>query len=108
MTAKKVRVEFLDGAGQGAGGITVKATGCAELQTAPTGQAFFLVEDENFAIFANGSEVYKGSLSSLPEKIVFKQDGGSWKAAWSAHTTASPDTPQLLGGVPCGLRAAFL
>ena len=81
MTAKKVRVEFLDGAGQGAGGITVKATGCAELQTAPTGQAFFLVEDENFAIFANGSEVYKGSLSSLPEKIVFKQEGGSWKAA---------------------------
>ena len=81
MSAKKVRVEFLDGAGQGTGGVTVKATGCAELQTAPTGQAFFLVEDENFAITANGAEIYKGTLSSMPEKITFKQDGGSWKAA---------------------------
>ena len=71
MSAKKVRVEFLDGAGQGTGGVTVKATG----------QAFFLVEDENFAITANGAEIYKGTLSSMPEKITFKQDGGSWKAA---------------------------
>lgn len=81
MGAKKVRVEFVDGSGQGVGGVTVKATGCSELQTAPTGQAFFLVEDENFAVFANGKEVYKGTLSSLPEKIVFHQDGASWKAA---------------------------
>ena len=79
--AKKVRVEFVDGSGQGVGGVTVKATGCSELQTAPTGQAFFLVDEENFAVTANGAEVYKGALSALPEKIVFKQDGGSWKAA---------------------------
>ena len=59
----------------------VKPTGCGELQTAPTGQAFFLVDDENFAITVNGAEVYKGTLSNLPEKIVFKQDGGNWKAA---------------------------
>lgn len=81
MGAKKVRVEFVDGSGQGVGGLTVKATGCGELQTAPTGQAFFLVDEENFAITVNGAEVYKGTLSNLPEKIVFKQDGGSWKAA---------------------------
>ena len=81
MGAKKVRVEFVDGSGQGVGGVTVKATGCSELQTAPTGQAFYLVDEENFAVTANGAEVYKGALSALPEKIVFKQDGGSWKAA---------------------------
>ena len=81
MGAKKVRVEFVDGSGQGVGGVTVKVTGCSELQTAPTGQACFLVYDENFAVTANGAEVYKGTLSALPEKIVFKQDGGSWKAA---------------------------
>ena len=81
MGAKKVRVEFVDGSGQGVGGVTVKATGCSELQTAPTGRAFFLVDEENFAVTANGAEVYKGTLSALPEKIVFKQDGGSWKAA---------------------------
>ncbi|WP_333708142.1 hypothetical protein [Ottowia beijingensis] len=81
MGAKKVRVEFVDGSGQGVGGVTVKVTGCSELQTAPTGQAFFLVDEENFAVTANGAEVYKGTLSALPEKIVFKQDGGSWKAA---------------------------
>lgn len=81
MGAKKVRVEFVDGSGQGVGGVTVKVTGCAELQTAPTGQAFFLVEDNAFAVFANGAEVYKGTLDSMPEKIVFKQDGGSWAAA---------------------------
>lgn len=81
MSAKKVRVEFVDGSGQGVGGVNVKATGCGELQTAPTGQAFFLVDEENFAIFAGGAEVYKGTLASVPEKIVFKQDGGSWKAA---------------------------
>ena len=81
MSAKKVRVEFLDGAGQGVAGVSVKASGCGELQTAPTGQAFFLVEDENFTIFANGKDVYTGSLSSLPEKIVFKQDGAGWVAA---------------------------
>lgn len=80
MSAKKVRVEFVDGSGQGVGGVNVKATGCSELQTAPTGQAIFLLEEENFAIFANGAEVYKGTLSSMPEKITFKQDGGSWKA----------------------------
>ena len=76
MSAKKVRVEFLDGSGQGVAGVPVKVTGCAELHS-----AFFLVEDENFAVFANGKEVYKGTLSSLPEKIVFHQDGASWKAA---------------------------
>lgn len=81
MSAKKVRVEFLDGAGQGVSGVAVKVSGCAELQTAPTGQAFFLVEDENFSVSANGKEVYKGSLSNLPEKIVFKQDGTSWAVA---------------------------
>ncbi len=81
MGAKKVRGEFVVGSGQGVGGVTVKATGCSELQTAPTGQAFFLVDEENFAVTANGAEVYKGTLSALPEKIVFKQDGGSWKAA---------------------------
>ena len=81
MRAKKVRVEFLDGSGQGVAGVAVEATGCAELQTAVTGQAFFLVEDENFVITANGKEAYKGSLSNLPEKIVFKEDGGAWKAA---------------------------
>ena len=81
MGAKKVRGEFVDGSGKGVGGVTVKATGCSELQTAPTGQAFFLVDEENFAVTANGAEVYKGTLSALPEKIVFKQDGGSWKAA---------------------------
>ena len=81
MSAKKVRVEVGDGSGQGVGGLNVKATGCGELQTAPTGQAFFLVDEENFAITVNGAEVYKGTLSNLPEKIVFKQDGGSWKAA---------------------------
>lgn len=37
MGAKKVRVEFVDGSGQGVGGVTVKATGCSELQTAPNG-----------------------------------------------------------------------
>ena len=47
MGAKKVRVEFVDGSGQGVGGLNVKATGCGELQTAPTGQAFFLVDEEN-------------------------------------------------------------
>ncbi|MDO5693747.1 MAG: hypothetical protein Q4G70_14940 [Pseudomonadota bacterium] len=81
MGAKKVRVEFVDASGQGVGGVTVKVTGCSELQTAPNGQAFFLVEDENFAVLANGAEVYKGTLSGMPEKIVFTQDGGSWKAA---------------------------
>ena len=81
MGAKKVRVEFVDASGQGVGGVVVTATGCAELQTAPTGQAFFLVDEENFAIVANGAEVYKGTLSALPEKIVFTQDGGSWRAA---------------------------
>ena len=81
MSAKKVRAEVLDGSGQGVAGVPVKVTGCAELHSAPTGQAFFLVEDENFAVFANGKEVYKGTLSSLPEKIVFHQDGASWKAA---------------------------
>ena len=39
------------------------------------------MDEENFAITANGAEVYKGSLSGVPEKIVFKQDGGGWKAA---------------------------
>ncbi|MDO5625581.1 MAG: hypothetical protein Q4G71_12945 [Pseudomonadota bacterium] len=81
MSAKKVRVEFVDGSGQGVGGVAVKATGCGELQTAPTGQAFFLVEEENFAILVNGVEAYRGTLSGMPEKVVFKQDGGSWKAA---------------------------
>ena len=81
MGAKKVRVEFVDGSGQGVGGLAVVASGCSELQTAPTGQAFFLVDEENFTIKANGAEVYTGALSSVPEKIVFKQDGGSWKAA---------------------------
>ena len=81
MGAKKVRVEFVDGSGQPVGGVAVKASGCSELQTAPNGQAFFLVEEENFAITANGAEVYKGSLGSMPEKIVFKQAGGSWQAA---------------------------
>ena len=81
MSAKKVRVEFLDGSGQGVAGVPVKVTGCAELHSAPTGQAFFLVDEENFAITVNGAEVYKGTLSNLPEKIVFKQDGGSWKTA---------------------------
>lgn len=81
MSIKKVRVEFVDGSGQGVGGVNAKVTGCGELQTAPNGQAFFLVEEENFAVFANGKEVFKGTLSSAPEKIVFKQDGSSWKAA---------------------------
>ena len=81
MGAKKVRVEFVDGSGQGVGGVTVKATGCSELQTAPTGQAFFLVDEENFANTTTTTEIYTGTLSALPEKIVFKQDGGSWKAA---------------------------
>ncbi|MDO5290814.1 MAG: hypothetical protein Q4F13_14455 [Pseudomonadota bacterium] len=81
MSAKKVRVEFLDASGQGVGGVTVKATGCNELQTAPTGQAFFLVEEENFSITANGAQVYQGTLSALPEKLVFTQDGSGWKAA---------------------------
>lgn len=81
MGAKKVRVEFVDGSGQPVAGVKVKATGCGELETAPNGQAFFLVEDENFNLLANGAEVYKGSLGSVPEKIVFKQAGGSWQAA---------------------------
>ena len=81
MGAKKVRVEFVDASGQGVGGVAVKATGCSELQTAPTGQAFFLVDEASFTITANGAEVWQGTLDSVPEKIVFTQDGGGWKAA---------------------------
>jgi len=80
MGAKKVRVEFIDGSGQPVAGVVVKASGCGELQTAVNGQAFFLVEDERFSVFANGAEVYQGSLGSVPEKIVFRQAGGGWQA----------------------------
>ena len=96
MGAKKVRVEFVDGSGQGVGGVTVKATGCSELQTAPMGQAFFLVEDENFAVFANGAEVYKGTLSAMPEKIVFKQDGA---ASALADIDQSGGKPSIGSGI---------
>ncbi|HPK32717.1 MAG: hypothetical protein KDF67_17905 [Ottowia sp.] len=80
MSAKKVRVEFTDASGNPVGGVNVKATGCGELSTAPNGQAFFLVEDESFAILVDGKEVYQGSLASVPDMIRFKQDGGGWKA----------------------------
>lgn len=81
MGAKKVRVEFVDASGQGVGGVTVKASGCSELQTAPSGQAFFLVEEADFAITANGAEVWRGALDSVSETIVFTQDGAGWKTA---------------------------
>ncbi len=81
MGAKKVRVEFVDASGQGVGGVTVKASGCSELQTAPSGQAFFLVEEADFAITANGTEVWRGALDSVSETIVFTQDGAGWKTA---------------------------
>jgi hypothetical protein len=80
MGAKKVRVEFADCSGQPVAGVTVKATGCSELQTAPNGQALFLLAEEIFSITANGADVYQGSLASAPEKIVFRQAGGGWQA----------------------------
>lgn len=80
MGAKKLRVEFVDGSGQPVGGVTVKATGCSELQTAPNGQALFLLADDDFSITVDGAEVHRGSLSSVPEKLVFRQAGSGWQA----------------------------
>lgn len=81
MSARKVRVEFVDAQGQGVAGVSVKASGCAELETGPAGQAFFLVEDAEFALWANGAEVWRGALASAPEKLVFRQDGSGWQLA---------------------------
>lgn len=115
MNAQKVRVEFVDGSGQGVGGVTVKATGCAELQTAPTGQAFFLVEDENFAVLANGKEVYQGRCPARPKKSRSSRTAATGKPSeWIAHVEGrrkrlgGPDPGRFFFAVPCRARRSAL
>ena len=81
MSAKKLRVELLDGAGQPAAGVRVKVTGCEELQSGPNGQVLFLPQDEAISVTVNGADAYQGSVAGTPEKLVFKQAGAGWQAA---------------------------
>ena len=78
MAAKKLVVELLDG-GAPASGVSVKASGCSELETGPSGQVFFLVDEPQIAVTVGGQEVYQGTLESLPARLTLNKDGGGWK-----------------------------
>ena len=98
MGAKKVRVEFIDGSGQPVAGVVVKASGCGELQTAVNGQAFFLVEDERFSVFATVPRCTRAASAACPRRSCSgrpaaagrRVDAGAF-AAEAAPTTASAD-----------------
>jgi len=80
MPAKRLVVELLNASGEPVPSVTVKVTGCGELQTAPNGRTLFLVEDENVTVWVNGQEAHKGALAALPAQLTFKQNGGGWTA----------------------------
>ena len=80
MSAKKLVIETLNG-GAAASGVTVKVSGCGELQTGATGQVFFLVDEPQVTVTVDGQSVHSGALDALPAKLTVSKDGGTWKAA---------------------------
>lgn len=80
MSVKKLVIEVLNG-GAPAAGVTVKASGCGELQTGATGQVFFLVEEAQVSVTVDGQAVYSSALDALPPKLTLNKDGDGWKAA---------------------------
>lgn len=77
---RRLCVELNDG-GQPVAGALVKITDCGDLDSAANGQAWFLVDAENFVVTVDGEEAYKGTLADAPEIIKLSKDGGGWKAA---------------------------
>lgn len=80
MSARRIIVELQDESGAAVKGAKVKATDCWELETTDAGLAVFLVDAPDFAIAINGTDAYKGTLDSAPDKIVLAKSGASWKS----------------------------
>jgi len=78
--AKKLTVELLD-SGAPASGVTVKVTGCGELETGVAGSTFFLVDEAQLSVTVAGREVYTSSIDALPPKLCFVKSGGDWVPA---------------------------
>lgn len=77
---RRLCVELSDGGAPVAGAL-VKITDCGDLESAANGQAWFLVDAEDFVVTVDGAEAYKGNLGSAPDVIKLAKDGGGWKAA---------------------------
>lgn len=78
--AKKLTVELLDN-GAPVAGVAVKASGCTELETGPTGSTFFLIDENQVSVTVNGKEVFSSALDALPPRLTVQKNGDGWQVA---------------------------